>query len=242
MATRQNALGQAIGDEVPGWVGAKRPPRFSVTGRFCQIEPLDEKKHLTDLFDAFRKDAEGKLWTYMFVGPFADIDSLRAWLRPACASEDPMFYAIVDLESDKALGLAALMRIKPEMGVIEVGNIAYSTALQRTAAATEAMFLLMTAVFDDLGYRRYEWKCDSLNAASRSAAERLGFRYDGLFRQAIVYKGRNRDTAWYSILDRDWPALKSGFCKWLDKDNFDDGGRQKKPLQQFLATEGVRVS
>lgn len=206
-------------------------------GRFCRIEPLDSKSHLDDLYDAYSEDLDGALWTYLFVGPFNSRSDFRAWLEQACSTDDPLFHAIVDLSTDKAVGVAAYLRIQPGVGVIEVGHITYSPRLQRTALATEAMFLLMKRVFDELGYRRYEWKCDSLNAASGKAARRLGFTFDGVFEQAIVYKGRNRDTAWYSILDRDWPPLRKAYLQWLDDKNFDESGNQKQKLQHFISVE-----
>jgi len=158
-------------------------------------------------------------------------------MEPSCASDDPLFHAIVDLAAGKAAGMAAYMRISPGIGVIEVGSIAYSTRLQRTPVATEAMFLMMQRVFNELGYRRYEWKCDSLNEASCRAAERLGFTFDGIFKQSVVYKGRNRDTAWYSILDQRWPAIEKAYVSWLDADNFDEDGQQKRNLRQLIASE-----
>lgn len=170
----------------------------------------------------------------MPVGPFASEQELGTWMQSACMLDDPLFHALIDLSTGKAVGMAAYMRIQPEVGVIEIGSISFAPAMQRTPAATEAMFLFMTRVFDELGYRRYEWKCDSLNAASRKAAERLGFHYDGLFEQAVVYKGRNRDTAWYSILDKDWPALKGAFGQWLDPANFDEAGQQHRSLKDLI--------
>lgn len=204
-------------------------------GRFCRVERLSSNAHLDDLYDAFSDDREGVLWTYMAVGPFLSKDAFRAWLESVSESDDPLFHAIIDLSTGKAVGLAAYMRIQPDVGVIEVGNITFSPCLQKTAQATEAMFLMMQRVFDELGYRRYEWKCDSLNAPSRKSAERLGFRFDGIFEQAIVYKGRNRDTAWYSILDKDWPALRDAYIGWLDPDNFDDQGLQQRTLKRFAS-------
>ncbi len=237
MTQRKNEFDQPIGDDVPGWGGVEWPPRKPMAGRFCTVEPLDVERHLHDLFEAFSEDTGGKLWTYMTVGPFDSIDRLRTWMESASNTDDPRFYALVESTGGKAVGLAAYMRIEPDSGVIEVGSITYSTRLQRTPAATEAMFLMMRRVFGELGYRRYEWKCDSLNAQSRRAAERLGFSYDGLFKQAVVYKGRNRDTAWYSILDRDWPPIERAFVKWLDADNFDQDGRQKRKLQDLISAE-----
>jgi len=237
MTDSKNEFGQPIGAAVSGWQGVAHPPRKTMDGRFCRVEPLDSKAHLDDLYDAYSDDHDGVLWTYMVVGPFNSKDDFRAWLEPACTTDDPQFHAIIDLSTNKAVGMAAYMRIQPGVGVIEVGNITYSPRLQRTPLATEVMFLLMERVFDELGYRRYEWKCDSLNAASCKAAERLGFSFDGIFEQAIVYKGRNRDTAWYSILDRDWPFLKNAYLAWLDRKNFDERGVQKQKLQHFVSGE-----
>jgi len=237
MAQRRNEHGQPVGEELPGWSGAERPSRTSMDGRVCRLEPLDVDRHLRDLFEAYAEDAEGILWTYIPYGPFRSIDEFRNWMEPACALDDPLFFAVIEMATGMAVGVAAYMRIKPDVGVIEVGSITYSTRLQRTPAATEAMFLMLRRAFNELGYRRYEWKCDALNAPSRKAAERLGFRFDGLFKQAIVYKGRNRDTAWYSILDRDWPPIERAYKKWLAEKNFDEEGQQRRTLQDFMASE-----
>jgi RimJ/RimL family protein N-acetyltransferase len=205
-----------------------------MTGRFCRIEPLDPTRHADDLFAANSLDIDGRNWTYLFQEPFREPAAYRAWLEQIAKGDDPLFHTIVDVGTGKAVGVAAYMRIDRAMGVIEVGNINYSPLLQRRPAATEAMFLLMVRVFDELGYRRYEWKCDSLNAPSRAAALRLGFRYEGLFRQAVVYKGRNRDTTWFSIIDSEWPALKRAYERWLAPANFDGEGRQREPLGRFI--------
>ena len=170
-----------------------------------------------------------------FAGPFAEFGSYRSWLEQAAGADDPLFHTIIDRETDKAVGVAAFMRMDRANGVIEVGNINYSPLLQRKPAATEAMFLMMRRAFAELGYRRYEWKCDSLNAPSRAAALRLGFRFEGIFRQAVVYKGRNRDTAWFSIIDREWPALRTAYEQWLAPANFDAEGRQRRRLGALMA-------
>ena len=240
MTGSTNDLGQPVGPGVPNWGGAAIPPRTVMQGRLCRLEPLQADAHGDDLFDAFSADRDGALWTYMPVGPFPSRAPFIDWLTSAAAGDDPMFFAIVDASSSAAVGVAAYMRIKAEVGVIEVGNIAYSPRLQRTAMATEVMYLMMARVFDELGYRRYEWKCDSLNAPSRKAAVRLGFRFDGIFEQAIVYKGRNRDTAWYSILDRDWPTLKCAYEGWLDPANFDERGRQLQSLENIVSMQRER--
>jgi RimJ/RimL family protein N-acetyltransferase len=222
------------GRSLPEWTARPAPPRTAMVGRFCRVEPLDPGRHAADLFAANRLDADGRNWTYLFQEPFADFEGYRAWLEQVAKADDPLFHTIVDLESGKAVGVATLMRIDRANGVIEVGNINYSPLLQRTPAATEAMFLMMARVFDELGYRRYEWKCDALNAPSRAAALRLGFQYEGLFRQAVIYKGRNRDTTWFSIIDSEWPRLKRAYEQWLAPGNFDGDGRQRRGLADFI--------
>jgi RimJ/RimL family protein N-acetyltransferase len=228
-----NELGQPIGPPLPGWSARPRPPRTPIEGRFCRVEPLDPERHAAELFAANGEDAEGRNWTYLPYGPFASFAPFLAWVETASRTADPLRHAIIELGSGEAVGVASLMRIDATAGVIEVGGITYSPRLQRRPAATEAMYLLMRRVFDELGYRRYEWKCDALNAPSRAAALRLGFRYEGLFRQATVYKGRSRDTAWFSILDSEWPALRTAFERWLDPANFDAAGRQHARLAKL---------
>jgi RimJ/RimL family protein N-acetyltransferase len=227
-----NDLGQPIGFPLPNWMPRPRPPRTPLEGRYCRIEPLDPGRHAAQLFRANAADREGRNWTYLAYGPFADLAGYSDWMRKNCLGEDPLFHAIIDGKSGEAAGVASYLRIDPPAGVIEVGHINYSPLLQRRPAATEAMFLMMCRVFDELGYRRYEWKCDALNAPSRRAAERYGFRFEGIFRQATVYKGRNRDTAWYAIIDQDWPALKAAYERWLAPANFDEEGRQRMGLSQ----------
>ena len=225
-----NPLGQPLGTPLPGWTPRQAPPRIAMEGRYCRVEPLEPDTHAEQLFAAFRADHEDRIWTYLPYGPFADLPSFRAWMAETCLGEDPLFHAILDRESGRALGVASYLRIEPAVGVIEVGHINLAPALQRTAAATEAMYLMMARVFDELGYRRYEWKCNALNAGSCGAAERLGFTFEGVFRQATIAKGRNRDTAWFSILDSEWPQAKSAFQAWLAPENFDAEGRQQLGL------------
>ena len=224
-----------VGVALPGWKPREAPPRTAMVGRFCRLEPLDADKHAADLFAANQLDVEGRNWTYLFVGPFAEFESYRAWLGQMEKSADPLFHTIIDQASNKPVGVATFMRIDRGNGVIEVGNINYSPLLQKKPAATEAMFLMMRRVFAELGYRRYEWKCDALNAPSRAAALRLGFHYEGLFRQAVIYKGRNRDTTWFSIIDSEWPQLKRAYETWLAPDNFDAAGKQKRSLADLIA-------
>jgi len=200
-------------------------------GRWCRVEPADVERHAADLHEANCDDREGRNFTYFSYGPFADLASYREWLTKAAATDDPFFHAVVDPRTNKAIGVAALMRIEPQHGSIEVGHVLFSPRLQRTTASTEAIVLMMRRVFDELGYRRFEWKCDNLNAPSHAAARRFGFKYEGLFRQHMVTKGRNRDTAWYSMLDSEWRALEPEFTRWLDPDNFDTDGRQRTRLR-----------
>ena len=230
MAPPTNDLGQPIGAALPGWAGCVPPGEAPLIGHYCQIEPIDPERHAESLFAAYQEDKEGRVWTYMPDGPFDDFATFAAWLSATAVSRDPFHHAIIDRDTGQALGKAAYLRIDPPNGVIEVGHIAYAPNLQRSRIATEAMYLMMAQVFDQLGYRRYEWKCDALNAASRRAATRYGFRFDGIFEQAVVYKGRNRDTAWYSILDKDWPRVKAAYQAWLDPANFDAEGRQRHAL------------
>jgi RimJ/RimL family protein N-acetyltransferase len=201
-----------------------------LAGRFCRLEPLASGGHAADLHAANSLDREGRMWTYLFSGPFETLDEFTAWLESREDSLDPLYFAIVDTGTNRATGIASYLRIEPAHGTIEVGHLAFSPLLQRTAAATEAMYLMMKHAFE-LGYRRYEWKCDALNAASRRAADRLGFKFEGVFRQAVVYKGRNRDTAWYSIIDNEWAERETAFLAWLDPANFDSDGRQRRSLQ-----------
>ena len=242
MSQSRNHLGQPIGAPVANWTPRARPPHTPITGRFCQIQKLDPAAHAAELFEGNRLDVEGRNWTYLPYGPFQKLDEYRAWLDAIAQAEDPLFHTIVDLSSGKAAGIASLMRIDPPNGVIEVGHINYSPLLQRKPHATEAMFLLMSRVFDELGYRRYEWKCDNCNFPSRAAAERYGFTFEAVFRQAVVYRERNRDTAWFSIVDSEWPAIKRAYQRWLAPANFDAAGIQQQPLSTFMTDERLVVA
>jgi len=238
MPPNSNELGQPIGEALPGWQPAAYPKTPRMAGRFCDLELIDAAKHAGQLFEAFAEDTEGRMWTYMANGPFATGTEVHAWLEAAETLENQVYYAVVDRVTGRAVGIVTYLRIQPGHGVVEVGAISYAPALQRTPAATEAMYLMMRQVFEVWGYRRYEWKCDDLNAASKRAAERFGFSYDGLFRQAVIYKGRNRDTAWYSILDKDWPRIKEALEAWLALENFDADGGQKRRLEEIRAGIG----
>lgn len=234
MTERRNEHGQPIGPALPGWTPPPRPPREPMAGRYCRVEPLDPARHARELYQANSRDPSGRAWTYMGAGPFDSFEQYRDWTHAFCLGDDPLFHAIIDSAGGKAVGAASYMRIDAKNGALEVGHILYSPLLQRTRAATEAMYLMMKRAFS-LGYRRYEWKCDALNAASRAAAQRFGFSFEGIFRQAIVYKGRSRDTAWYSVIDRDWPELEKAYELWLAAGNFDAGGAQRVALSGLTA-------
>lgn len=229
-----NELGQKIGFAVPDWTPRSRPSRTPIEGRFVRLEMLDTDRHAAALFAANSADQENRIWTYMPYGPFHDESAYHDWVGQMAKSDDPLFHAIIDKASGKAVGVASYLRIEPAIGVIEVGHINYAPALQRSTGATEAMYLLMKRVFDELGYRRYEWKCDALNAPSQAAAGRLGFIYEGTFWQATIYKGRNRDTAWYSIIDKDWPKIRAVFEAWLAPENFDAAGKPRRRLSLMM--------
>lgn len=228
-----NSLNQPVGPVVEGWQAPPFPGRELMQGRFCRLEPL-EARHAESLYRANALDIDGRNWTYLPYGPFANLTDFRAWIEANCRESDPLFYAIINLESHEAVGVASYLRITPRSGSIEVGHLNFSPLLQRTPAATEAMFLMMAHAFE-LGYRRYEWKCNALNQASRAAAQRLGFSFEGVFRQATVVKGRSRDTAWYSVIDQEWPAIKTALLQWLDPSNFDQTGKQKTQLSALTA-------
>lgn len=219
-----------FGFPVPGWTLPPRPGPDRLSGRWVRLERLDPAAHAASLFAANR--ADDAIWDYMPYGPFGDPAAYRAFLDGMAGLDDPFFYALVDPGTGQALGVASFLRIAPEAGSIEVGHICLSPAIQRRPAATEAMALMMGWAFG-AGYRRYEWKCDALNRPSRRAAERLGLSHEGVFRQAAVVKGRNRDTAWFAAIDREWPALQAAFDRWLDPANFDAAGRQRLALSDL---------
>jgi RimJ/RimL family protein N-acetyltransferase len=214
--------GQPVGVPVDA-SPARRPEAVVLEGRFGRVEKLDLARHAADLWHAAQ--GHDALWTYMAYGPFADAAAFSRWVAERAKLDDPCSYVVVE-RGGRAAGIATLMEIRPVTRVIEVGNIVYAPALQRTPLATEAQYLLARYVFDTLGYRRYEWKCDALNAASRRAALRLGFTFEGIFRAHMIVKGRNRDTAWYSMLEREWPERKHAFERWLAPDNFDQGAQK----------------
>ncbi len=226
--TEVNRHGQAVGVALPDWRPRAFPPAVVLQGRTCQLEPLDVERHAAALFEADSADLSGESWTYLPYGPFPTFEVYRAWVVDMASRSDPQMYAVLD-RAGRAVGVLGLMRIDPANGVIEIGHVHFSPALQRSVAATEAVALLLRRVFE-LGYRRCEWKCDALNQPSRRAALRLGFVYEGLFRQAVVIKGRNRDTTWFSIIDAEWPLVARALAAWLEPANFDADGHQRHRL------------
>jgi len=216
---------------VPDPSPAPRPERRGHEGRYARVEPLDPAHHADDLFAASHGDAtKTRIWDYLPYGPFPSRDAFDTHLEAQAKSEDPLFFAIRPHATGKAEGIASLMAIEPAHRSIEIGHIWLGPGLQRTPAATEALYLLIAHAMDDLGYRRMEWKCDAANAASRRAAARLGFTHEGVFYQHRIVKGRNRDTAWFSILDHEWPGLRANLEAWLDPENFDENGKQRRSL------------
>lgn len=225
-----------LGKKVQGWTVPKRPEEPVLLGKFARLELLNADAHAAEIHRA--NSVDNAIWDFLPYGPYTSAAGYHRWVRDATSANDPVFYAIKNLESGHFEGVASFLRITLEAGSIEVGHINYARPLQRTRAATEAIFLMMQWAYD-AGYRRYEWKCNALNMGSRRAAERLGFSYEGIFRQAGISKGRNRDTAWYASIDDEWPALKSAFSTWLAPENFQADGKQKESLSDL--TRLVRV-
>ena len=216
--------------DLSNWQGVPRPQKHVMDGRYVRLEPLDPARHGEDLWQSGRAAGAEDRFRYLFEPVPEDRAVFDAWLDKAAASPDPMFFAVLDKASGKAGGRQALMRIDPAHGVIEIGSILWGPGIARTRLATEALYLFARHVFEDLGYRRFEWKCNNQNEPSKRAAERFGFTFEGVFRQHMVAKGQNRDTGWYSIIDSEWPRLKAGYEAWLDPANFSADGAQKRPL------------
>jgi RimJ/RimL family protein N-acetyltransferase len=216
------------------WQPARRPDHTPLRGKHVLLRPLDAERDAAPLFEASAGDPA--IWTYLPYGPYADTEEMRATLRTQAGSHDPLFYTVAVGPDELPRGVAAFMRFAPEHGFVEIGHIWFAPALQRTTAASEAIALLARHAFEDLGYRRLEWKCDALNAASRAAAARYGFRLEGVFREHMVVKGRNRDTAWFAITAGEWPAIAHGFTAWLDDANFDADGSQRHTLAELTLT------
>ncbi len=232
-------MSKPVGFPVKDWVAPSAPTGVVLDGQYARLERLDAEAHVGDLYRAISEDKTDGIWDYLPYGPFHAQATYHRWVREMSALDDPFFYAIKNKDVGRFCGVASYLRIDPNAGSIEVGHINMAPALQRTRAATEAMYLMMKWAFE-AGYRRYEWKCDALNAGSRRAAQRLGLSYEGVFRQATMYKGRNRDTAWFAAIDKEWPALEAAFQAWLNPKNFDETGRQIERLADL--TSLVRVA
>lgn len=230
----KNEFNQSIGFPLNNWNPPIKPPKTNMQGTYCILEALDPEKHGKALFESIIHDNQGESWTYLPYGPFYQYEDFYRWLVKMSAEQSTVFYAILDAKSRRPIGMSSYLRITPEYGTIEIGHLHFSKLLKRTPAATEAIYLMMARVFDELGYRRCEWKCDSLNQPSRDAALRFGFKFEGIFRQDRVVKNRNRDTAWFSIIDGEWPTLKIRFQKWLSETNFDMNGNQKLRLKEII--------
>ncbi len=216
--------------DLSAWNGVPRPERIVLDGRYARLEPLDPARHGADLFRSAQQPGSEDRFRYLFETTPSDAAAFSAWLDKVSAGQDPMFFAVIDKATGRAEGRQTLMRIDPVHGVIEIGNVLWGPAIARTRVCTEALYLFAHYVFDTLGYRRFEWKCNNLNEPSKRAAERFGFVFEGIFRQHMVVKGQNRDTAWFAMLDSDWPRLKAGYEEWLKPENFDEAGRQKSKL------------
>ena len=229
-----NKLGQSIGEPVENWKICPAPPKTKMEGKYCVIEILNIEKHAEDLFNSFAKDTNNYDWTYLHYGYFKSLTEFKDWLDKDCLDNDPLFYSIIDKNQNIAVGMASYLRIQEKVGNIEVGHIHYSFPMQKKPIGTEAMYLMMKRVFDELGYRRYEWKCDSLNERSCKAAKRFGFTFEGVFRQHNIVKGHNRDTAWFSIIDKDWQRIKKNYETWLYMTNFNKEGKQNKSLTSLM--------
>lgn len=229
-----NRFGQPIGKALPDWKTAQYTKKETIEGRYCKLEPLELTLHAEALYSANLQDREGRMWTYLPYGPFETFSEYQEWIKNTCQKEDPFFFTIIDLAINQPVGIASYAEIQPSAGSIEVGHLAYSPLMQKTKISTEAMYLMMENAFK-LGYRRYQWRCNALNAPSCAAAQRLGLSFEGIFRQANVLKGCNRDTAWFAIIDSEWPEAQSAFLSWLNDGNFDENGNQKIRLSELTS-------
>ncbi|MFQ5437294.1 MAG: GNAT family N-acetyltransferase [Paracoccaceae bacterium] len=226
------------GESLAHWRQPPRPGEEVLSGRLARLEPLNADRHAADLHRANCADTEGRIWQYLPYGPFASANAYRDWVKEMTGADDPRFFAVIERETGHAGGVMSLLRINPQWGSVEVGHINLAPELQRRAIGTEALFLLMRWVFES-GYRRFEWKCDAANTRSRRAAQRFGFSYEGVFRQHLIVNARNRDTAWFAAIDKDWPKLSAAYARWLSPDNFDASGRQIERLGDLAAPARV---
>lgn len=226
-----NQYGQTVGDALPDWLGASVLQRTVLEGRYCRLEPLDPERHAGDLFDAYAQADDERDWTWLASSRPDSVEATFHWLSGKANDDALVPFTVVDIRADRAVGLVCFMAIEREHGSVEIGHVTWSPRMKNSVLGTEAVWLLLRYAFA-LGYRRVEWKCDSLNLASRRAAERLGFVFEGRFRQKIVRKGRNRDSDWLSMIDREWPECDRALQRWLALENFDEHGRQRQTLAQ----------
>jgi RimJ/RimL family protein N-acetyltransferase len=222
----KNQFGQIIADSIENWTTRQKPTKTTIQGKYCSLEPIEINKHASKLFDSLAIENQGESWTYLPYGPFDTLDKFKDWLTETMSDNDTLLYAILDFETQQPIGISGYLRINPEHGAIEIGHLHFSKLLKQTPLATEAIYLMIRLAFDKLGYRRCEWKCNALNEPSRLAAERFGFKFEGIFRQSYVFKNRNRDTVWFSIIDGEWVRLKEKFETWLHPSNFNVAGKQ----------------
>lgn len=225
--------------DLTNWQTRPRPERQILEGKFVRLEPLNAAKHGDDLYEASTVADVEERFQWLYETPPASRQEFDEWLIEKEKSEDPLFFAVIDKKTGKVTGRQTLMRIDPANGVAEIGNIYWGPLMARTPAATEAQYLFMQYIFDTLGYRRYEWKCNNANIPSKKAAERFGFEFEGIFRQHLIVKGKNRDTAWYSVIDADWPDLNTAYKQWLSDDNFDENGLQKMRLSDYIKAKHI---
>ncbi|WP_318367594.1 GNAT family protein [Enterobacter sp.] len=230
-----NQYGQPVGDALPDWQARPKPQRIALEGQYCRIEPL-QISHASALFTALQHYGDGRSYTYLFREPENTVAEYRAWVTSVCELADPIHFAVIDKKTNNPVGTLALMRIDAQHGVMEIGHIQFSPLMTGTPLSTEAQWLMMRYAFETLGYRRYEWKCNSLNEPSRRAALRLGFQFEGRFRQALVVKGHSRDTDWFSIIDSEWPAINTALQRWLAADNFTADGKQRRTLESWRSS------
>ncbi|MBX3709991.1 MAG: GNAT family N-acetyltransferase [Gammaproteobacteria bacterium] len=230
---QKNQFGQLLGHLVENWIPCQRPAKTLIQGRYCILEPIEINKHAVKLFDVLAIDNQGESWTYLPYGPFDTINEFKNWLAETMSDNDTLLYAILDVKTKEPIGISGYLRMNPEHGVIEIGHLHFSALLKQTPLATEAIYLMLRHAFDELKFRRCEWKCNDLNEPSRRAAERFGFTFEGIFRQSYVFKNRNRDTAWFSMIDSEWEAIKEKFERWLHPNNFEANGKQILKLAQI---------
>lgn len=230
---QKNQFGQILGNLIENWIPCQKPTPAIIQGKYCLLEPIEIDKHAVKLFDVLAIDNQGESWTYLPYGPFDTFNEFKNWLIKTMSDNNVLLYAVLNKKTYGPIGISGYLRMDPEHGVIEIGHLHFSKLLKQTSLATEVIYLMLQHAFDKYGYRRCEWKCNDLNGPSRQAAKRFGFTFEGIFRQNYIFKNRNRNTAWFSIIDNEWPLLKIKFEKWLDPNNFDISGQQILKLAEI---------